>query len=146
MLKWTYNPKRKAKMADLMADMAALIKKAEESGLSATVSFAAAETKRPRKKSDAEESAAAASGNNGATAAQTVTNGAAKTYTLDEVRSVFLKYMQVNGKESAGTWLKVYGAGKISEVKATDYPKFVEALTQNTKPPAAAPEADGLMG
>ena len=42
-------------------------------------------------------------------------------YAIEQVRAAFTKYAKQNGKEAAKKLLEKFGAGKVTELKKTDY-------------------------
>lgn len=42
-------------------------------------------------------------------------------YAIEQVRAAFTKYAKTNGKEAAKKLLEKFGAGKVTELKKTDY-------------------------
>lgn len=49
-------------------------------------------------------------------------------YTIEQVRAAFTKYAKQNGKEAAKKLLEKFGAGKVTELKKTDYAAIMKEV------------------
>lgn len=49
-------------------------------------------------------------------------------YTIEQVRAAFTKYAKQNGKEAAKKLLEKFGAGKVTELKNTDYAAIMKEV------------------
>ena len=52
----------------------------------------------------------------------------APAYTIEQVRAAFTKYAKQNGKEAAKKLLEKFGAGKVTELKKTDYAAIMKEV------------------
>lgn len=50
-------------------------------------------------------------------------------YTIEQVRAAFTKYAKQNGKEAAKKLLEKFGAGKVTELKKTDYAAVMKEVS-----------------
>lgn len=50
-------------------------------------------------------------------------------YTIEQVRAAFTKYAKTNGKEAAKKLLEKFGAGKVTELKQTDYAAVMKEVS-----------------
>lgn len=50
-------------------------------------------------------------------------------YTIEQVRAAFTKYAKTNGKEAAKKLLEKFGAGKVTELKKTDYAAVMKEVS-----------------
>lgn len=50
-------------------------------------------------------------------------------YTIEQVRAAFTKYAKQNGKEAAKKLLEKFGAGKVTELKASDYAAVMKEVS-----------------
>ena len=50
-------------------------------------------------------------------------------YTIEQVRAAFTKYAKQNGKEAAKKLLEKFGAGKVTELKKTDYAAIMKEVS-----------------
>ena len=51
------------------------------------------------------------------------------SYTIEQVRAAFTKYAKTNGKEAAKELLIKYGAGKVTELKESDYAAVMKEVS-----------------
>ena len=51
------------------------------------------------------------------------------SYTIEQVRAAFTKYAKTNGKEAAKELLIKYGAGKVTELKESDYEAVMKEVS-----------------
>ena len=49
-------------------------------------------------------------------------------YTIEQVRAAFTKFAKQNGKEAAKKLLEKFGAGKVTELKKTDYAAIMKEV------------------
>lgn len=49
-------------------------------------------------------------------------------YTIERVRAAFTKYAKTNGKEAAKKLLEKFGAGKVTELKESDYAAIMKEV------------------
>ena len=49
-------------------------------------------------------------------------------YTIEQVRAAFTKYAKTNGKEAAKKLLEKFGAGKVTELKESDYAAIMKEV------------------
>lgn len=49
-------------------------------------------------------------------------------YTIEQVRAAFTKYAKQNGKEAAKKLLEKFGAGKVTELKKTEYAAIMKEV------------------
>lgn len=50
-------------------------------------------------------------------------------YTIEQVRAAFTKYAKRDGKEAAKKLLEKFGAGKVTELKKTDYAAVMKEVS-----------------
>ncbi len=50
-------------------------------------------------------------------------------YTIEQVRAAFTKYAKQNGKEAAKKLLEKFGAGKVTELKESDYAAVMKEVS-----------------
>ena len=50
-------------------------------------------------------------------------------YAIEQVRAAFTKYAKQNGKEAAKKLLEKFGAGKVTELKKTDYAAIMREVS-----------------
>lgn len=50
-------------------------------------------------------------------------------YTIEQVRAAFTKYAKTNGREAAKKLLEKFGAGKVTELKKTDYAAVMKGVS-----------------
>ena len=50
-------------------------------------------------------------------------------YAIEQVRAAFTKYAKQNGKEAAKRLLEKFGAGKVTELKKTDYAAVMKEVS-----------------
>lgn len=50
-------------------------------------------------------------------------------YTIEQVRAAFTKYAKTNGREAAKKLLEKFGAGKVTELKKTDYAAVMKEVS-----------------
>ena len=50
-------------------------------------------------------------------------------YTIEQVRAAFTKYAKQNGKDAAKALLEKFGAGKVTELKKTDYTAVMKEVS-----------------
>lgn len=50
-------------------------------------------------------------------------------YAIEQVRAAFTKYAKQNGKEAAKKLLEKFGAGKVTELKKTDYAAVMKEVS-----------------
>lgn len=51
------------------------------------------------------------------------------SYTIEQVRAAFTKYAKTNGKAAAKELLTKYGAGKVTELKESDYAAVMKEVS-----------------
>lgn len=50
-------------------------------------------------------------------------------YTIEQVRAAFTKYAKANGREAAKKLLEKFGAGKVTELKESDYAAVMKEVS-----------------